>query len=317
MSISTAKLTSVSLITCLIGFSNLIILELANAYSITFSNGDFQSSTSLDGSNGWTGVGSTEIDGPYTDDNVSFDGTNQGIITTGCTDSATSPTECLDNRNDDPVNVDPNIFNLRNQDQISASPEDATLQNNLNLSANALTIFREIDGVTFDGSNGQPALRRTAKEGSAIFQDITVNNDSSATDTKITFNWDFLTNDGAGSLGDKDFAFISISGNGFEQVIPLESSTGNIVGPDGDNYGASVPIGGLYNSSIFDQDFSLTPGSYRIGFGVIDVDGVGNSSALLIDEFVAQELPFEFTPTIGIGLVLGLFTLNKLRRRYY
>ena len=320
MSILTQKLTRLSLITTFIGVSSLTTSELAQAYSIApVTNGDFNSFTTLDGSNGWTGLGSTDISGSYTGDNVSFDGSNQGIITTACPASGTF----CGSRDDDPNSATPYTFNLRGQDQLSASPEVATLQTGLNLSAEAFSINRVIDGIIYNGGSGageaSPALYRTAKEGSAIFQDITINNDGDVTDTRITFNWDFLTNDTAGALGDKDFGFISISGNGFEQVIPLESSTG--MGPlnNDDNYNFSVPTDGsapgLYDNSLFINDFSLSPGTYRVGLGVIDIDGSGASSALLVDGFMVEEVPFEFSPTAGIGLVLGFLGWRKFRSR--
>ncbi|VEP17956.1 conserved hypothetical protein [Hyella patelloides LEGE 07179] len=312
MSISISKFAPIAIFASLFSLGNLITLDSANAYSITpVINGDFQSYTSLDGSAGWTGTGSTNIGGTYS--GVDFNGTNQGIITTACPNGGTN-TLCLNNRDDDPASTTTGTFNLRTQDQISASPEIATLQTQLGLSANDFSIRREIDGTPLSDTEGNP-LYRLPKEGSAIFQDITITNDNNR-NTQITFNWDFLTNDGAGSLGDKDFGFISIANPSdptFEPiVIKLEDSTGSIIGPNGDDYGSLTDT---YNDG-FSDDFDLASGTYRVGFGVIDVDGVGNSSALLIDEFGAKEVPFEFTPAAGVGLVLGLIGFKKLRHRF-
>ena len=299
------KFTPIVIVASVISLGNLIALDAVNAYSITFSNGDFESSNTLDGTNGWTGTGSTEIGGNYS--GVDFNGTNQGIITTACPSG--NLTLCQNDRNDDPGTTT-GTFNLRTQDQISASPEVADLQTDLGLSANAFSIHREIDGVTYDGVSGTPELYRTPKEGSAIFQDIVVNNDGNVTDTQISFNWDFLTNDGGGSLGDKDFSFISISGSGYEEVIKLEDSTGNLPAISGTNYATNTAT---YQSESLQR--SLAPGTYTIGFGVVDVDGSGYSSTLLVDNFQAEEVPFEFSPTAGLVLVTGFMGINRLRHK--
>ncbi|WP_144876471.1 PFE-CTERM domain-containing protein [Hyella patelloides] len=314
MSISLSKFAPIAIFASLFSLGNLITLDSANAYSVDFSNGDFQSSTSLDGPAGWTGTGSTDIGGTYS--GVDFNGTNQGIITTACPSG--NLTLCLNDRNDDP-GTNTGTFNLRTQDQISASPEIAALQTQLGLSANDFSIQREIDGTPLVDTEGNP-LYRLPKEGSAIFQDITITNDNNR-NTQITFNWDFLTNDGAGSLGDKDFGFISLAkideNTGQPDisfapiVISLEDSTGSIPTASGNNYQTNTSP-----YAAFSDDYDLSTGQYRVGFGVIDVDGVGNSSALLIDEFLVEDVPFEFTPSTGIGLVLGLIGLKKLRHRF-
>lgn len=291
-----------SLLTSAIAFSG----TAAVAYSIApVTNGDFQSSTTLDGSGGWTGVGSTQIGGTYS--GVDYNSTNQGIVTTACPSG--DFTVCSGSRNDDPGTTT-GTFNLQTQDQLSASPEIAVLQSQLGLDPNSFSVFRTINGVTYDGTGGNPVLRRTPKEGSAIFQQITVNNDGSPTDTLISFNYDFLTNDGAGSLGNKDFGFISISGNGVNEVVVLEDSVGNITSLSGSDYATNT---NPYQSIQLER--SLAPGNYTIGFGTIDVDGVGYSSALLVDDFAVEEVPFEFTPATGIALVLGLLSWKKLRQR--
>ena len=152
-------------------------------------------------------------------------------------------------------------------------------------------------------------MYRIPKEGSAIFQDIQIVDNGNPTDTLITFNWDFLTNDGGGSLGDKDFGFFSISGNGVEEVIVLEDSTGSIPTASEPDFANNTNTYQPYSSQI-----DLEPGNYRVGFGVVDVDGSGYSSAFAVDNFNAQEVPFDFSPTTGLGLVAGLIGFHRLRR---
>lgn len=68
MSISIQKFTPITIIVGFLGLGSLITANSANAYSVTFSNNDnrnFEDSTSLDGTAGWTGIGSTEIRGTY------------------------------------------------------------------------------------------------------------------------------------------------------------------------------------------------------------------------------------------------------------
>ena len=314
MFIFVQKFTPIAFVASFLSLGNLIAANSANAYTLTFSNGNFESSTSLDGTAGWTGIGSTEIRGAYS--GVSPYNTQQGVITTACPNSNSS--FCGNSRNDDPSTTT-GTFNLRTQDpqdQLTASPELANLQTQLGLSANAFSIPRKIGSVTYDGTGGNPALYRTPKEGSAIFQNITVNDVGNVTDTRITFNYDFLTNDGAGRLGNKDFGFFSISGingkgYGYKEVIPLEDSTSTTLGANSSNYRT--------NTTPY-QPYSLTrtlaPGTYKVGFGVVDVDGSGFSSALALDNFNAEAVPFDFSPTAGLGLVASIFGLTRLRRKF-
>jgi hypothetical protein len=306
MFISIQKITPIAIIASFLSLGSLITANSVNAYGITFSNGDFENSTLLNGSNGWTGIGSTDIRGTYSGVNPS--NTQQGVITTACPNS--NSTFCQNSRNDDPGTTT-GTFNLLGKDQLSASPEIADLQTSLGLSPNALSIFREIGGVKYDGTSGNPILYRTPKEGSAIFQNITIGSTGNPTDTLFTFNYDFLTNDGAGSLGDKDFGFFSISGNGLQEVISLEDSTGSIPAASGTNYATNT---NPYQSRSVRK--TLAPGTYKISFGVVDVDGSGNSSAFLLDNFNAEAVPFEFSPTAGLGLVVSIFGLSRLRRKF-
>ncbi len=73
----------------------------------------------------------------------------------------------------------------------------------------------------------------------------------------------------------------------------------------------------LFQNSSSQCGRGLTAGTYnyRVAYGVVDVDSVDRSSALLIDDFTVQQVPFKFSPTAGIALVLGLFGCDQLRRR--
>ena len=312
MVFSLKALISVASISGLVGVSSLIPLNSAYAYSVNFNNGGFEDPINFNDSSGWEGAGDTSSLGTYS--TVSPFDNNQGVISTACPGTSFPNGECQNNRNDDTTTT-LGQFNNSGNDQISASIESVNnLQSILGLDNNSLSIPREIGGVRFDGTNGNPLITRTPKEGSAIYQDITITNDgSSINNFTLNFNWDFLTNDGADFLGDQDFAFVSITNDsGFEEIFILEDSTGNIptVASDATDF---ANLTSPYAAYISDE-LALTPGNYRVGFGVVDVDGVDRSSALLVDNFVVQEVPFEFSPAFGLLLMGGFFGINYLRR---
>ena len=225
MVFSRKTLISLASITGVVGFSSFIAINSAHAYSVNFENGGFESSVDFNNNSGWEGAGDTSSLGNYS--TVAPIDTKQGVITTAC--PGTSQTgECLNNRNDDTTTT-LGQFNNSGNDQISASVEAVNnLQSILGLSNNSLAIPREIDGVPLTDTEGNP-LFRTPKEGSALYQDITVSSGGANNPFTLNFNWDFLTNDGADILGDQDFAFVSITNDsGFEEIFILEDSTGTI-----------------------------------------------------------------------------------------
>ena len=285
------------------------------AYSLTFDNGDFEDiGDTLSDNDGWEGVGSAEIRGSYS--NVAPYDSRQGVITTGCPSSIQTG-ECLDSdgdgqpRNDDSPTA-AGTYNLLGQDLLSASSEaTGNLQTSLGLSDNALTFQREIDGTPLFDTSGD-ALYKVAKEGSAISQTITITDDGiSSNNIVFSFDWDFVTNDGSGDLGGKDFGFFSISGNGVEEVIVLEESLGNLpVLNSGDtNFANNVNTYASYTT----DPLPLNPGVYQVGFGVVDADGVNYSSGLLFDNFEAREVPFEFSPGFGLVFFVTLVGWSRLR----
>lgn len=284
-----------------IGFlalSNLISVDAAGAVSVTFSNGSFES-----GYSGWTTTGDATVQPTFQGINAPS-GSSQALITTACPSTADASGECYDlldpslPRNDDsPTNA--GTFNKSGEDQISASVETPDLQNFLGLSPNALSIPREGGAIT--GT-------RTPKEGSAIKQILNVTEGGRL---QLTFNWNYLTNDGAfAELGDQDFAFLTFhktGETGFFEVLTDSTGSAPTLTPSSTDYGV---VGGYQTySNIFD----VTPGEYVLGFGVVDVDGTDRSSALLLDD---TEVPFEFPPSLGLGIMIAIFGADRLRRNF-
>jgi hypothetical protein len=70
-----------------------------------------------------------------------------------------------------------------------------------------------------------------------------------------------------------------------------------------------------FNYQTFTRSFgNVSAGDeYVLGFGVVDVDGTDRSSALLLDN--VEAVPFEFSPSLGLILVAGMFGCDRLRRR--
>lgn len=301
----------------LLTVSNLIIINSASAFSVTFQNGSFESS--IAGSqNGWNTIGDVTTTG--TIDSISqTNGAKQAIITTGYIQgNYTSP---VGNRNDDSGYK----FNQSNTNPVSAdtnSDADA-LQGHFGFSTNAFSINR-VGGISGIGS-------RTSKEGSGMYQDITVNLGSGETGFTVSFDWSYLTNDGSNSFGgEQDFSFWSLgqvngsnytttfsNSNPNSQIEVLKSSSGSITAPTASNdYVNAFNYTTNGRKSYTVKGLGAGTYTYRVGFGVVDVDSSDRSSALLLDNFmVVEEVPFEFSPGLGLWIVGGIFGLSRLYRQ--
>ena len=317
MLINSKKFTSLISLLSLISLSSSISINPAQAFSVTFENMDFESDF-----DSWTTTGDTSIQTNF-ESQLQY-ANKQGFITTGCPDIV--GVQCFDQqdatrttpRKDDLINAGAgssgsNHFNYSGNDQVNADGKNATgsfsltnLQDFLGLDQNTLNIARE---------NGSLSSTRTPKEGSAIRQTITVDSDFT-----LSFNWHFLTNDANDALfGDRDYAFVTI----YDTSSNINSRTTNLLADassglfsSNTSFASGTNTGGKgvndYNLYTSGQ---LSAGTYVVGLGVVDVDGVGDTSGLLVDNFQIQEVPFEFSPTAGIALMLGLFGCDRLRRR--
>lgn len=306
-------------ISCLT-LGNLMWINSAYGFTVTFSNGDFDSPTDLDG---WSTIGDVDI-------NTGIDGVNpltspnQAIITNAHTTTG--------DRIDDPFSFNQSGTEPVDADTITDNHTGDDLQTFLGLDTNDLSISR--------ANSDNDADVRTSKEGSGMYQDIEINisGDDVTNGTNgftLSFNWAHLTNDGDGDdpfldLGNQDFSFISLindpnpSGNVDStdsnfvngNVTVLGDSDQAITAPTGNN-DFVYPTTTFYNTNNrYTQSVTgLAAGtySYRVGFGVVDVDNVDRSSALLLDDFTVEQVPFEFSPGMGLGLMFILISADRIR----
>lgn len=311
-SISTATGT-LSLVT----ISNLIFINSAHGFGVTFTNGSFESP--IAGSqNGWSTTGDVTTTG--TIDGISPTNlSNQAIITTGYIEG--DYPDPIGNRNDD----NSFTFNQSTTNPVSAdtNPNADELQSHFGFGTDAFSIDRSA-GV--DSSFGP----RTSKEGSGMYQEFDVTIGAGDDSFTISFDWAYLTNDGTDSLlGEQDFGFWSLgrvngsyntafssTGNPNDEIIVLESSSGTITSPAG-NYdyvdnSLDYATNGRYSYTVS----GLTAGTYtyRVGFGVVDVDGLDRTSALMIDN--VEVVPFEFSPGLGLLLMTSLFGFQYFQRKH-
>ncbi|MDJ0536921.1 MAG: hypothetical protein QNJ70_31290 [Xenococcaceae cyanobacterium MO_207.B15] len=310
-----------------LALSNFIAVNPVEAFSITFDNSGFEG-TGSGGFTSWNTTGDTSVQSTFQTISPTA-GSYQALITNSC--PATAETLCQgstssDGRNDDdPRSV--GAFNYSGNDQISADVKNPALQNFFGLSANDFSIARE--GGSLSGF-------RTAKEGSGIYQDITIEISQSDVDSgmnafQLSFNYAYLTNDGQSTLfGDQDFAFFTLglydSGtdtytptlNSGDAIEVLADSGDTLSSPTSDSFiyqdtNSYVP-GNEYNYSITGLDAGTY--TYRLGYGVVDVDNTGRSSALLLDNLqISQDVPFEFSPGLGLGIVFTLILADRVRRK--
>ena len=284
-----------------LGIYNLIAIAPANAFTVTFNgteNLGFENQY-----NGWTTTGDTTVQSTFQSISPQS-GNYQALITTACHD-------CVDNgsiRNDDShINSTVSTFNYSDTNPITASVEQSNnLQSQLGISDNALSINAKLNGSEIAD------VYRTPKEGSGILSDEFIVSDDLF---QISFDWNYLSNDGASVLGNQDFSFVTITGteagtnNNVQQVFTLGDSSSSIPTDPSSSF--------VYNTNYERYTTqAFAPGTYRIGFGVVDIDNVDRSSALLVDNLSVEEVPFEFSPTLGLLSVAGVFGWSRLRRKF-
>ncbi len=301
----------------LVTVSNLILINSAGAFSVTFQNKSFESAIGGGSQNGWNTIGDVTTTGAI--DGISpTNAAKQAIITTGYVQGNYAAP--IGNRNDDSgYNFNQSFTNPVSADTNSNAD---LLQGHFGFNTNALSINRN-PVVT-----GNP---RTSKEGSGMYQDITVNLSSGETGFTVSFDWSYLTNDGSTtSGGEQDFGFWSLgqvngsnyttafsNSNPNSQVEVLKSSSSSITTPTANNdYSQTFNYADNTRKSYTVNGLTAGTYTYRVGFGVVDVDGSDRSSALLLDGFNVEAVPFDFSPTTGLVSVASIFGLSRLRHKF-
>ena len=307
----------------LLTISNLIFINSVSAFDVTFSNGGFENSLT-----DWEDTGdvttNTGIDGVSP-----ISGNNQAIINTGYGDrnnriddrnSSNSFLDFNQSGDKDPIDADPLVGN-------NSPDADSDLQSFLGLNTNAFSIARS------DNLSGY----RLPKEGSGMYQDIVVEISQADVDNgtngfKLNFNWAYLSNDGKSpDFGNQDFSFVSIANdpnpaanvdktdsNFADGIIKLlgdsdqsiRDGDGNIIEPSDANDFIHSDTSFYDPNNVYTESVTgLEAGTYgyRVGFGVVDVDNLDRTSALLVDNFSAEQVPFEFSPALGLLFISSIF----------
>ena len=300
----------------IVGAINAGMLVQANsvdAYSIGFGD-DFSSGSFTN----WDTYGDTLIQdtiiGDYDGFSRSYNaGTgDQATLSTACPNA--TGTECYvvgdpDSARDDDPSSPIGTYNFSGSDQNDANSEtdDGTnLQSIFDLDPNALNIQAEEGDTIIEGGSRLP------KEGSAMILNDYIYADH---EFEISFDWSFLTNDGQAkdevfgfNLGDSDYAFVTIYEKNSDVTTRIP-----IVLADSD--ATAIPeISNLDDAYALSKDGTyvsepLPAGDYVVGFGVVDVWDVNRSSALLVDNFFVKEVPFEFSPSLGMFASVGIIGL--------
>jgi hypothetical protein len=287
------------------------------------SNGGFETGNF----NGWTTIGDTSIQsgGPSSNSGNSFkqikqfDGTYHALLTTACTSVTEQPTgfctvsqgSTRDGQDDGETAA--GTFNFSGKPVVNATTDSGlgdgfALQNFLGLSNTAFDIDPN---------------RILIKEGSAIKQTFTVTQAQIDAGVTLDFAWAFLTNDNEdidGNFGN-DFAFYTLYKDtdavGARTITVLQES-------DLTDFwsGGYIPPGATqFRDEVAYTTVSLNitmPGTYTIGFGVVDGIGDDLSSALLVDKVTLNGIKIEVpesSQVLGVlGLGLGLL-LTKPRKK--
>lgn len=151
-------------------------------------------------------------------------------------------------------------------------------------------------GLLMDISTGVPS------GGSAFFQVFTITSPSI-----ISFDYNFVTQEDVSSplSGSNDFAFVSIGKPYMDTGVFLSNPV-----TFADLFSSFVPASGNFSSETGYRHYSidLQPGTYKLGFGVINVGDQFGNSGLLVDNISLAPTAIP-EPTSLIPLGTGFFAL--------
>ncbi|MDJ0650729.1 MAG: hypothetical protein QNJ60_18705 [Xenococcaceae cyanobacterium MO_188.B19] len=305
------SLSSIAGLLSLVTLSNLVLINSAAAFSVNFGSGvtnaNFDNSIISNDSIGWETIGDVTTTSSF--NGISPTTPSSHLILTNAYGSVVDDVDNSGN---------PLTFNQSGTDPVNADTSTSPdLQPFLGLSTNALSIDRN------PVEAGNP---RTSKEGSGIYQDIVIEitSDDVTNGTngfEISFNWAYLTNDGTSVFGgNQDFAFLALYDVNNDPlnsrtIEVLADSSGMITAPTASNNFVTTETTFYDANNLAVRTVTgLSQGqyTYRVGFGVIDVDGPDRSSALLLDNFNVRAVPFKFSPGFSLILTTGFFGILYL-----
>ncbi|MFE1747943.1 hypothetical protein [Coleofasciculus sp. H7-2] len=143
-------------------------------------------------------------------------------------------------------------------------------------------------------------------EGSAIKQTF-----KASAGQKLSFSWNFLTNEAVEQAAVDDFTYPEFNDFAF---VSLQSESSTQFFNLADTISKFTDSSSVFSKETGFKTFSYiipTSGEYTLGIGVVDVGDGTRISALLVDE--AAVVP-ETTPTLGI-LLFGVATVAGLKGR--
>ncbi|MBD2741826.1 hypothetical protein [Coleofasciculus sp. FACHB-1120] len=144
-------------------------------------------------------------------------------------------------------------------------------------------------------------------EGSAIKQTF-----KGSTGQKLSFSWNFLTNEAVEQAAVNDFTYPDFNDFAF---VSLQSDSGTQFFNLADTISKFSDSASVFNKETGLQTFSYilpASGEYTLGIGVVDVGDGTRISALVVDEVAVVP---ETTPTLGILLFGTLATITGLKGR--
>jgi hypothetical protein len=185
---------------------------------------------------------------------------------------------------------------------IGVSPTDGSYQGEIETTGNFTVLAPAV--VASLGVSGSAILALgagTPVNGTALSQDVTV----SAGDT-LKFDWNFLTDELNEDPMYNDFGFFTISNSAF-LLASRNSSTYNMVSP---------PAGFDGQTGWMTQTYTFpAAGTYKVGFGVLNVGDAGHDSVLLLDA-VSISVPEPGTlALLVVGLLSFVVCVWQKRRR--
>ena len=172
------------------------------------------------------------------------------------------------------------------------------------LNSNSPVFATDLERALFESSNGQLSGlgNGIAYQGSVITQTTTV-----AAGQSVRFSYDFLTNEDPGDpIHANDFAFVTLG----DTILTLAS----VEDPPKGLTLAPASTGFTSHTGYVSFNFDVAPGTYTLGFGIVDVDDGATPSGLLVDNVAVVPEPWIRSMWIAAGLLLA-GAGRQIRRR--